>query len=57
MGSIVARSYEVLDQVISEALNALTIKNTMGWFTHCGYYVAANASDCSHSYENRYINP
>lgn len=44
--SIAARTYETLDQAITEAFNAVTIKDMTGWFTHCCYYVPPDASDC-----------
>lgn len=40
------RTYEALDQAITEAFNAVTIKDMIGWFTHCCYYVAPDPSDC-----------
>jgi transposase len=42
-----ARTYETLDQAITEAFNAVTVKDMIGWFTHCCYYVAPDASPCS----------
>lgn len=42
-----ARTYETLDQAITEAFNAVTAKDMIGWFTHCCYYVAPDASPCS----------
>lgn len=44
--SITARSYEALDQAMTEAFNTVTTKDMIGWFTHCCYYVAPDASDC-----------
>lgn len=44
--SIAARSYGALDQAIAEAFNTVTTEDMIGWFTHCCYYVASNASDC-----------
>lgn len=41
-----ARTYEALDQVITEAFNSVTIKDMIGWFTHCCYYVAPDTSEC-----------
>ena len=41
-----ARTYEALDQAITEAFNAVTLKDMIGWFTHCCYYVAPDASGC-----------
>ena len=32
-----ARSYEALDQAITEALATITKTDALGWFTHCGY--------------------
>lgn len=37
-----ARTYEELDQAITNALNAVSKKDIIGWFTHCCYYVASN---------------
>lgn len=42
-----ARTYEALDQAITDAFNAVTIKDMIGWFTHCCYYIAPDASDCT----------
>jgi transposase len=42
-----ARTYETLDQAITEAFNAVTGKDMIGWFTHCCYYVAPDAADCT----------
>jgi transposase len=42
-----ARTYETLDQAITEAFNAVTSEDMIGWFTHCCYYVAPDASVCS----------
>jgi transposase len=44
--SMAARTYETLDQAITEAFDAVTTKDMIGWFTHCCYYVAPDASDC-----------
>lgn len=44
--STAARSYEALDQAMTEAFNAVTTKDMIGWFTHCCYYVAPDVSDC-----------
>lgn len=41
--SLAARTYEALDQAITEAFNAVTIKDMIGWFTHCCYYGAPDA--------------
>ena len=32
-----ARTYAELDQAITDALAAVTIKDIIGWFTHCCY--------------------
>ncbi len=37
-----AKTYEELDQAITNALNAVTEKDIIGWFTHCCYYIAPN---------------
>lgn len=37
-----ARTYEELDQAITNALGAVTKKDIIGWFTHCCYYIAPN---------------
>jgi transposase len=37
-----ARTYLELDQTITNALNAVTKKDIIGWFTHCCYYIAPN---------------
>lgn len=37
------RTYEALDQAISEAFNAVTAKDMIGWFTHCCYCIAPDA--------------
>lgn len=39
-------TYEELDQAITEAFNAVTTKDMIGWFTHCCYYVAPDALCC-----------
>lgn len=44
--STAARSYEALDQAITEAFQAVTPKDMIGWFTHCCYYVAPDVPDC-----------
>jgi len=41
-----ARTYEALDQAITEAFDAVTTQDLIGWFTHCCYYVSPNATDC-----------
>ncbi|WP_404824243.1 transposase [Nostoc flagelliforme] len=40
--SLAARTYEELDQAITDALDAVTKKDIIGWFTHCCYYIAPN---------------
>lgn len=40
--SLAARTYEELDQAITDALAAVTSKDIIGWFTHCCYYIAPN---------------
>jgi transposase len=37
-----ARTYKELDSSISEAINLITDKDIIGWFTHCCYYVPFN---------------
>ena len=37
-----ARTYKELDSSISEAINLITDKDIIGWFTHCCYYVPPN---------------
>lgn len=37
-----SRTYEDLDQAISKAINFVTDKDIIGWFTHCCYYVQPN---------------
>lgn len=37
-----ARTYKELDLAITEALAAVTLKDIIGWFTHCCYYIAPN---------------
>lgn len=37
------RTYEALDQAITDAFNAVTIKDMISWFTHCCYYTAPDA--------------
>ncbi|MBW4429264.1 MAG: transposase [Nostoc desertorum CM1-VF14] len=37
-----ARTYQQLDEAITNALNAVTKKDIIGWFTHCCYYIAPN---------------
>jgi len=45
--SLAARTYEELDQAITHALATVTLKDIIGSFTHCCYYIAPT--------ENRYI--
>jgi transposase len=33
-----ARTREALVEAIALAISALTLEDTAGWFTHCGYY-------------------
>ncbi|MEH2351030.1 MAG: IS630 family transposase [Nostoc sp.] len=40
--SLAARTYQELDQAITDAFNAVTTKDIIGWFTHCCYYIAPN---------------
>lgn len=37
-----ARTYEELAQALSEAIDLVTDKDIVGWFTHCFYYVSPN---------------
>ncbi|MBE9019173.1 transposase [Chroococcidiopsidales cyanobacterium LEGE 13417] len=37
-----ARTYTELDSSISEAIDLITDKDIIGWFTHCCYYVLSN---------------
>lgn len=37
-----SRTYPELDQAITEAINSITEKDIIGWFTHCCYYVPPN---------------
>jgi len=32
-----ARTAEVLEQAVAEALKAITVENAAAWFRHCGY--------------------
>ncbi len=32
-----ARTREALDEVMGEALRAVTLEDVAGWFSHCGY--------------------
>ncbi|MFB2771319.1 transposase [Pelatocladus sp. BLCC-F211] len=40
--SLAARTYQELDQAITNTLDAVTKKDIIGWFTHCCYYIAPN---------------
>lgn len=37
-----ARTYAQLDQAITDALDAVTIQDITGWFTHCCYCIASD---------------
>lgn len=37
-----SRTYQELDHSITEAINSVTEKDIIGWFTHCCYYVPSN---------------
>ena len=37
-----ARTYQELDRAITEAINSVTEKDIVGWFTYCCYYVPPN---------------
>jgi transposase len=37
-----SRTYQELDRAITEAINSVTEKDIIGWFTHCCYYVPPN---------------
>ncbi len=37
-----SRTREELDRAIDKALNLITDKDIVGWFTHCCYYVPSN---------------
>lgn len=37
-----SRTYQELDRAITEAINSVTEKDIVGWFTHCCYYVPPN---------------
>jgi len=41
-----ARTYDKLDQGISEALESITHQDLIGYFTHCCYYVANQEQKC-----------
>ena len=32
-----ARTREALDEIMGEALGAVTLEDVAGWFSHCGY--------------------
>jgi hypothetical protein len=40
--SLSARTYAELDKAISEAFEAVTSTDIIGWFKHCGYCIAPN---------------
>lgn len=37
-----SRTYQQLNQAISEAIKNVTDDDIVGWFTHCCYYVPSN---------------
>lgn len=37
-----SRTSQDLDKAITEAINSVTAKDIIGWFTHCCYYVPSN---------------
>ena len=37
-----SRTYEELDQSITESIKLVTHKDIIGWFTHCCYYALPN---------------
>lgn len=37
-----ARTYEALEQVLTEAIKTITVQDALGWFIHCGYCTALN---------------
>lgn len=37
-----SRTCKELDQAINKAINLITPKDIVGWFTHCCYYVSPN---------------
>ena len=37
-----SRTYQELDRAITEAINSVTEKDIIGWFTHCCYFVPPN---------------
>ena len=40
--TLAARTYQELDVAITDALETVTNKDIIGWFTHCCYYIAPN---------------
>ncbi len=40
--STAARTYQDLDQAITDALTTVTPKDIIAWFTHCCYYIPPN---------------
>lgn len=40
--STAARTYQDLDQAITDALTTVTSKDIIAWFTHCCYYIPPN---------------
>lgn len=40
--SLAARTYLELDEAITNAFNAVTKQDIIGWFTQCCYYIAPN---------------
>ena len=39
---VAARTYQALDQAITEAMDSVTNKDIAGWFHHSGYCIVAN---------------
>ncbi len=37
-----SRTYEELNRAIDKAINLITDKDIVGWFTHCCYYIQLN---------------
>jgi len=37
-----SRTYEELNRAIDKAINLITDKDIVGWFTHCCYYIQPN---------------
>jgi transposase len=35
-----ARTYEALEQALTEAIKTITVQDALGWFIHCGYCTA-----------------